>query len=54
MSRKPDMFLSEFKVKNKAFKVLTALIILAAMAGCQQRRQRHRSRKKTRRPQAIR
>ena len=35
MSRKPDMFLSEFKVKNKAFKVLAALMILAAMAGCQ-------------------
>ena len=35
MSRKPDIFLSEFKVKNKAAKVLAALMILAAMAGCQ-------------------
>ena len=34
MSRKPDIFLSEFKVKNKAVKVLAALMILAAMAGC--------------------
>ena len=34
MSRKLDIFLSEFKVKNKAIKVLAALMILAAMAGC--------------------
>lgn len=28
MSRKPDIFLSELKVKNKAVKVLAALMIL--------------------------
>ena len=49
MSRKPDMFLSEFKVKNKAFKVLAALMILAAMRQSNTRRRRHRGRKKTRR-----
>lgn len=35
MSRKPDIFLSEFKVKNKAVKVLAVLMILAVVAGCQ-------------------
>ena len=33
MSRKPDIFLSEFKVKNKAVKVLAVLMILAVVTG---------------------